>query len=63
MQMFGWPADRIVMTLDRLGNCVAASLPATLYEAVRGGRLRRGDRVLLVGTGAGLSIGGLILTY
>lgn len=63
MQIFGWPADRIVMTLDRLGNCVAASLPATLYEAVRGGRLERGERVLLVGTGAGLSIGGVILVY
>jgi len=63
MQSFGWPAERIVVTLDHLGNCVAASLPATLYEAERQGRLKRGDEVLLVGTGAGLSIGGVILTY
>ena len=63
MQSFGWSAERIVVTLDHLGNCVAASLPATLYEAVRQGRLKRGDEVLLVGTGAGLSIGGVILTY
>ena len=63
MQLFGWPAAQIVMTLDRLGNCVAASLPATLYEAVRGGRVQRGDELLLVGTGAGLSLGGLILTF
>ena len=63
MEMFGWPADQIVRTLDRLGNCVAASIPCTLYEAIRGGRLQRGDEVLLVGTGAGLSIGGVILTY
>ncbi len=63
MQMFGWPAAQTVMTLDRLGNCVAASLPATLYEAVRGGRIQRGEELLLVGTGAGLSLGGVILTF
>jgi 3-oxoacyl-[acyl-carrier-protein] synthase-3 len=63
MQTFGWPAARIMVTLDHLGNCVAASLPATLYEAVRQGRLKRDDELLLVGTGAGLSIGGVILTY
>lgn len=63
LQGFGWPAERIVTTLDWLGNCVAASLPCTLYEAIRSGRLQRGDRFLMVGTGAGLSLGGAILTY
>ncbi len=63
MQGFGWPADRIVVTLDRYGNCVAASMPLTLYEAIKTQRLERGTEVLLVGTGAGLSIGGVILIY
>ncbi len=63
MQTFGWPAERIVVAIGHLGNRLAASLPATLYEAARQGRLRRGHEVLLVGTGAGLSIGGVILTY
>lgn len=63
MQGFGWPADQIVKTLDRLGNCVSASIPLTIYEAARSGRLQRGDEFLIVGTGAGLSIGGAILTY
>lgn len=63
MQAFGWPEDKIVMTLDWLGNCVAASIPCTLYEAIKRGRLQRGQQVLLVGTGAGLSIGGAVLTY
>jgi 3-oxoacyl-[acyl-carrier-protein] synthase-3 len=63
LELFGWPAAQIVKTLDHLGNCVAASIPCTLYEAVREGRLQRGDQVLLVGTGAGLSLGGVILTY
>ncbi len=60
---FGWPAERIVVTLDHLGNCIAASIPATLYAAIRQGRLQRRDEVLLVGTGAGLSLGGVILVY
>ncbi len=60
---FGWPEEKIMRTLEWLGNCVAASIPATLYEAVRSGRIRRGDKVLLAGTGAGLYIGGLVFTY
>jgi 3-oxoacyl-[acyl-carrier-protein] synthase III len=60
---FGWPDDKVIRTLDWLGNCVAASVPATLYEGVADGRIRRGDKVLLVGTGAGVSMGGLVLTY
>jgi 3-oxoacyl-[acyl-carrier-protein] synthase-3 len=60
---FGWPADKVMVTLDHLGNCIAASIPATLYAAIRQGRLQRGDEVLLVGTGAGLSLGGVILVY
>ncbi len=63
LSRFGWPEDRVVTTLETLGNVVAASLPLTLHHAIAGGRLRRGERVLLVGTGAGFSLGGAVLTY
>ena len=63
LESFGWPPGRIVRTLHRTGNCVSASLPLTLHDAVRSGQLARGDRVLLVGSGAGLSFGAAILTY
>jgi 3-oxoacyl-[acyl-carrier-protein] synthase-3 len=59
----GWPEERIVSTLATLGNCIAASIPVTLYEAIHSGKLQRGQEVLLVGTGAGLSLGGAILRY
>lgn len=59
----GVPRERTVVTLRDLGNCVAASLPSSLYAAIRSGTLRRGHRALLVGTGAGLSMSGLTLTY
>ncbi len=61
--MFGMDQDRLVKTIDRVGNCIAASLPYALYVAIREGRLARGDKALLLGTGAGLSMGGIILTY
>lgn len=63
MEWFGWPGEKIMKTIDRLGNCVAASIPCTLYEAIWQERMKRGDEILLVGTGAGLSLGGIILTY
>jgi 3-oxoacyl-[acyl-carrier-protein] synthase-3 len=59
----GVPRERTVVTLAELGNCVAASMPCSLYAAARTGVLRRGHRVLLFGTGAGLSMAGAVLTY
>ncbi len=60
---YGFGEDKLVDIIAKYGNCVAASIPGALYEAVSTGRLKRGDRALLLGTGAGLSIGGMILTY
>jgi 3-oxoacyl-[acyl-carrier-protein] synthase III len=63
LERFGWPKSKIMSTLETLGNCVAASIPATLYQTVRDGHLQRGQKLLIAGTGAGLSIGGLVLTF
>ena len=63
MERFGVERALTVRTLESLGNCVAASLPLTLVEAVRSGRLVRGQRALLFGTGAGLSMAGALLRY
>ena len=60
---FGWPAERAIRTIDTLGNCVAASIPLTLHEGIASGKIRRGDKCVLFGTGAGLSFGGIVLTY
>lgn len=62
-ELYGFPRDRIVDVVGRVGNTVAASVPMALSMAVAEGRVRRGDLVLLVGTGAGLSIAGTILRY
>jgi 3-oxoacyl-[acyl-carrier-protein] synthase-3 len=59
----GFPDSKVYVNLPRRGNCVAASLPLALSEAEEEGRLQRGDRILLIGTGAGLTVGAVALTY
>ena len=60
MRRMGWPPEQTETTLATLGNVVAASLPLTLHRALAGTG-GRPQTLLLVGTGAGLSVGGLIL--
>lgn len=57
------PEERVVRILGERGNQVAASLPSALHEAIATGRLERGQLVALLGTGAGLSLGGAVLRY
>jgi 3-oxoacyl-[acyl-carrier-protein] synthase-3 len=45
------------------GNTIAASIPLALHEAVQQGRIERGDKVMLLGTSAGFSMGALLLQY
>ena len=45
------------------GNQVSASMPSALHAAIHSGRLRRGGHALLIGTGAGVSLGGMVLCY
>jgi 3-oxoacyl-[acyl-carrier-protein] synthase-3 len=60
---FGFRPEQVLSNLAERGNCVAASIPLVLAEAVAAGRITRGGRVLLTGTGAGLTIGAIGLVY
>lgn len=59
----GFDPDRMVMIFKEFGNQIAASIPHTLHRAISDKRLKRGDKVLILGTSAGISFGGLILEY
>ncbi|MBD8871313.1 beta-ketoacyl-ACP synthase 3 [Rhodanobacter sp. DHB23] len=61
--LLGLPAGKLVRVLAERGNQMAASIPVALHHAVTSGRVRRGDTIALVGSGAGLSFGGTILVY
>lgn len=60
---FDMPEDRVVVNIDRYGNMSSASIPVALDEAIRDGRLKRGDLLALVGFGAGLTWGAAIIRY
>lgn len=62
-ERFSFPENSTFTNLADRGNCIAASLPLALAEAVEEGRVSRGDRVLLTGSGAGLTLGALALRY
>jgi 3-oxoacyl-[acyl-carrier-protein] synthase-3 len=59
----GFRPDQVFVNLPERGNCVAASIPLALAEAVERGRIRRGARVVLIGTGAGLTLGAVALRF
>jgi 3-oxoacyl-[acyl-carrier-protein] synthase-3 len=62
-ERLGVPRDRVFVNIERVGNTSAASIPLALDEAVRGGRVRRGDVVLLAAFGAGLTWAGALLKW
>jgi len=57
----GLPAERVVNIYETHGNQVAASMPTALHEAFNRGLAAPGKRVLMLGTAAGLTIGGAVL--
>jgi 3-oxoacyl-[acyl-carrier-protein] synthase-3 len=59
----GLDIDKLVVTVDEHGNTSAASVPLALDTAVRDGRVRRGDTVMLEGVGGGFTWGAALLEY
>ena len=57
------PDERVVVTVDRHGNTSAASVPLALDEAVRDGRIQRGEVLLLEAFGGGFTWGSALVRY
>jgi len=57
------PMDKVVVTVDQHGNTSAASVPLALDEAVRDGRIQRGDKLLLEAFGGGFTWGSALIDY
>ncbi|MGY4516699.1 3-oxoacyl-ACP synthase [Lysobacter sp. HA18] len=61
--MMGFGDAAVIDILEGTGNCIAASIPMALARGIGDGRIQRGERGMLIGTGAGLSAAGIVLTY
>ena len=57
------PMDKVVVTVDQHGNTSAASIPLALDAAVRGGKIARGDTLMLEGVGGGFTWGAVLLDF
>lgn len=55
--------DKIIITLDHNGNTSSASVPLAFDEALEKGLIKRGDKICMVGFGAGLTYGAVIIEY
>ena len=59
----GVDRNKVIVTVDRHGNTSAASVPLALDEAVRDGRIQRGQKLLLEGVGGGFTWGAALLEF
>ena len=59
----GLSMERVVITIDEHGNTSAASVPLALDVAVRDGRIKRGDNLLLEAFGGGFTWGSALIRY
>lgn len=59
----GIDRNKVIVTVDRHGNTSAASVPLALDEAVRDGRIQRGQKVLVEGVGGGFTWGAALLQF
>ena len=57
------PLDKLIATVDEHGNTSAASVPLALDVAVRSGRIKPGDTVMLEGVGGGFAWGAVLLDF
>jgi len=55
------PKEKFFVYLENCGNTVSASIPIALFEAMKEGKAKKGDKILLAGFGIGYSWGGTII--
>ena len=59
----GIPVEKVIRNIDRFGNTTAASIPIALDEALREGRIKRGDLVVLTAFGSGFTWASAVIRW
>ena len=57
------PVEKVIRNIDRYGNTTAASIPIAMDEAIKNGRIKKGDTVVLTAFGSGYTWGAAVLKY
>jgi len=63
LERFGVDKSKAIVNLDKYGNTSAATIFIALDEAVKDGRIKKGDKLMLVSFGSGMTYGGVILEW
>ena len=63
MKYLKQPMEKVIVNIEHHGNTSSASIPIALDEGIREGKIQRGDKVCLVGFGAGLTYAAIIMEY
>ncbi len=59
----GLPMEKVMVNIDEYGNTSTATIPLALSDALRQGRIKSGDKVLIAGFGSGLTWGACLLEW
>jgi 3-oxoacyl-[acyl-carrier-protein] synthase-3 len=59
----GWPMEKTLTSVEKYGNTSSNSIPLAIWSAIQNKLLKRGDKLLLYGFGAGLTHAGLIIEW
>ncbi len=62
-RQLGLPLEKVFVNIDKYGNTSAASIPIALTEAIEQGRVKEGDKLVLVGFGAGLTWASAVVQF
>ncbi len=62
-EKLGISKEKVYVNIHKYGNTSAASIPIALHEAIKEGRIKRGDLILLTAMGGGLTWGAMLLRY
>jgi 3-oxoacyl-[acyl-carrier-protein] synthase-3 len=62
-QKLNLDVDKVVINVEHYGNTTAGTIPLALDDAVKDGRLKKGDLVLLTSVGAGFTVGSVLLRW
>ncbi len=63
IKRMGISKDKVMLTLEKYGNTSSSCIPSALTDAVKTGKIKRGDKVVVVGFGGGLTWGAAVFSY
>ncbi len=63
IKRMGIDKSKVYLTLEKYGNTSASCIPVALTEAAQAGRIKKGDKIILVGFGGGLTWGAALLEW